>query len=89
MPWADNTCTHPRGSTYLPKQNTVLETAENYIGYLNEPYGSGQADYTPTNAVLKWPDFWKWVEELAEKKGVSTDEIQIIGPSISSHEKVK
>ena len=64
---------------------------------MNEPYGSEQvsaklilinfmkliikADYTPQNAFGKWPDFWKWVEDLAAVKGITTDDVKIIGPS--------
>ena len=40
-----------------------------------------KADYTPQNAFGKWPDFWKWVQDLAAVRGITTDEVKIIGPS--------
>ena len=60
----------------------MLEAAENYFGWFNEPYGENQANISANDTVQHWDQFMSKVTELANAKGIPVDDIQIAGPSV-------
>ena len=71
----DNSCT---GNRYSESQYGSY--AEEYLGILNEPYGSNQADWTANNTLAIWEtEIAGEIQKLADVKSVTVDDIKEIG----------
>ena len=70
-----------------PQSDEVLVFAENFFGWYNEPYGDTQSNLTAAEVTATWSDLMVKVAELANAKGISVDEIKIVGPSVGPGKK--
>ena len=69
----DNSCT---GNRYSENQG-YGSYAEEYLGILNEPYGSNQADWTGNNTLAIWEtEIAGEIQKLATAKNVTVDDIK-------------